>query len=298
MKQITMQRSESEARFSSRRWDIAILGEEVDERGAASRRFARDRCDRVIECSYDTDSFSLIIDGTLYGADRAGDAFSGVFAHQVLLETTTLGFPEIFLACQAAHHAAAQSVSMLYVEPKEYTAPRDQLLRRRDFELSDEVPGFRPIPGATVLLEDRGAQRGVFFLGYEERRLDRALEDHPIVPSRAAVVFGVPAFQPGWEMDSFANNVRVLRDRSVSGGVHFCGAQNPYAAYQVLEQIKLECAQIEDLFIAPLGTKPHGIGAALFVAENPGVGILYDHPKRRQKRTSYVSSWHLFDTSF
>jgi hypothetical protein len=189
------------------------------------------------------------------------------------------------LACRGLRQRGVKAISLLYVEPLDYSAPKDKLLHRRDFELSEEVPGYIPIPGSTILLEDRRPQRGVFFLGFEERRLDRAMEDHPIVSARASVVFGVPAFQPGWEMDAFANNARVLRDKNIEGGVHFCGAENPLAAYEVLTQVSQECASGEEMFIAPIGTKPHGIAAALFAAENPGVGIIYDHPRRKQKRS-------------
>jgi hypothetical protein len=293
-----MQRAVDSAQLIYSDWDIAVFGEELDERGLAARDFATKHSSHTAECGYNPDIFELQLDGKTYQADKAEEAFSQLGAGRILLEATTLGFAEVYLACRALRARGLAGVSLLYVEPLEYSAPRGQLLRRRDFELSDEVPGYIPVPGATILLEDRKAQRGVFFLGYEERRLDRAMEDHPIVPSRTAVVFGVPAFQPGWEMDAFANNARVLRDRSISGGVHFCGAQNPLAAYEVLVQVSKEREKDEEMFVAPIGTKPHGIGAALFAAENPEVGILYDHPKRKRKRTSKVSSWHLFDVTF
>ncbi len=293
-----MQRAGDSPQLTHGRWDAALVGQELDERGAAARSFVSQNCAHMSECEYNPLTFELQLDGRSFLADRAEDAFSALGTGRILLEATTLGFPEVYLACRALRARGVKTLSLLYVEPLEYSAAKGQLLHRRDFELSDEVPGYIPVPGSTILLEDRRPQRGVFFLGYEERRLDRAMEDHPIVPARVVVVFGVPAFQPGWEMDAFANNARVLRDRSISGGVHFCGAENPLAAYQVLEQVKAECGTDEEMFVVPIGTKPHGIGAALFAAEHQEVGILYDHPRRKRKRTSKVSSWHLFDVVF
>jgi hypothetical protein len=295
---LEMQRAVDSSKLCYRTWDAALVGPELDERGTAAREFAGRNCAQVSTCTYEPDTFELEVNRKTYQADRAEDAFASLGSGRILLEATTLGFAEVYLACRAIRARGVKTLSLLYVEPLEYSAPRGQLLRRRDFELSDEVPGYIPVPGATILLEDYRVQRGVFFLGYEERRLDRAMEDHPIVPARSAVVFGVPAFQPGWEMNAFANNARVLRDRNISGGVHFCGAENPLAAYEVLAQVNRECGVEEEMFIAPIGTKPHGIGAALFAAEHPEVGILYDHPKRKQNRTSKVSSWHLFDVTF
>ena len=77
---------------------------------------------------------------------------------------------------------------------------------------------------------DRSPHRVVFFLGYEGERLDEAFEELEIDPRKSIVVFGVPAFRPGWEMDSFANNVRVVADRGVQGGIRYCGAENPAAS--------------------------------------------------------------------
>jgi hypothetical protein len=176
---------------------------------------------------------------------------------------------------------------------------RSQILHKRDFELSDEVPGYRAIPGATLMLSDRLPQRSVFFLGYEERRLELALEDYQMLqPSSCDVVFGVPAFRPGWEMDAFANNVRVIREREISGGVYFCGAENPDSAVEVLESIYSNLEDDERLFIAPIGTKPNGVGVALFAATHPTVGILYDHPQRRPDRSKEVAGWHLYNVDF
>jgi hypothetical protein len=161
------------------------------------------------------------------------------------------------------------------------------------------VPGYRAIPGAAVILTDRRPQHGVFFLGFEERRLDVALEDFQTLrPSNCSVVFGVPAYKPGWELHAFANNVRVLETKRLSGGVHFCGAENPAGAYQVLSEIKASLGKDARMVVAPIGTKPNGIGAALFAALHSEVGLLYDHPRRSAGRSEQVSRWHLYHIRF
>ena len=82
------------------------------------------------------------------------------------------------------------------------------------------------------------SKKGVFFLGYEETRFDRALEDYQMIsPNNCIVVFGVPAFQPGWEMDSLANNIGVIRQRNIKGGVYFCGAANPASTVDLLNEL-------------------------------------------------------------
>jgi hypothetical protein len=94
-------------------------------------------------------------------------------------------------------------------------------------------------------------------------------------------------------MNSFANNIRVLKGSNI-GTIAFCGAESPAAAYDVLAEVYDSLAPGERLIIGPIGTKPNGVGVALFAGTHPDVGILYDHPKRSVKRSKAVSGWHLY----
>ena len=95
-------------------------------------------------------------------------------------------------------------------------------------------------------------------------------------------------------MDAIANNIRVVSEHNLRGGVHFCGADNPAGAIEILSHVQTALAPGERMFVAPIGTKPHGIGSALFASANSGVGIIYDHPNRTPKRSDSIASWHLF----
>jgi hypothetical protein len=285
-------------------WDVALVGQYLDDRGKAAIDFIAQHCDRVMTLEYDPDNFTLAVNGIVYEAERLDEYFKSHRPKDVVLETTTLGFVETFLCCRVLHDLSFLGVTCVYVEPVQYRVQQDKirrsrLLHKRDFDLSNEVPGYKPIPGATVMLREDQLQRNVFFIGYEERRLDRALEDHQMIhPSTCSLVFGVPAFQPGWEMDAFANNIRVIKERNIRGGVYFCAAESPLGAVEVLNQIKSELQRGERLIIGPIGTKPHGVGAALFACVNENVGMLYDHPTRSPGRTSQVAKWHLYNVEF
>jgi hypothetical protein len=296
---IDMQESPLASGLDAKTWDLAITGAAVDDRGDAAIAFASSKCQTVSVASYDADTFAITIDGISRNAEQAAELLDPYVGKTVLLETTTLGFVELFLCTKALRQLNVGSLSLLYVEPLEYTTTSGaRLLHRRDFELSAEVPGFKGIPGATLVTTARTSQRVAFFLGFEERRLDVALQTQMINPSDAVVIFGVPAFTPGWEMHSFANNIRVISDNALSGGVQFCGAENPAAAYGILLALYESLLQNERLIIGPIGTKPAGIGTAIFAATHPDVGLLYDHPRRSQKRTAKVARWHLFDIEF
>jgi hypothetical protein len=109
------------------------------------------------------------------------------------------------------------------------------------------------------------------------------------------VVLGVPAFSPGWEIDAMANNVQYL---GKGDQVKYAAAASADAAYRLLSTLLEQDKEERPILIAPLGTKPHAIGAALFLIENESMGralLLYDHPTRSSGRSSEVRRWHFYD---
>jgi hypothetical protein len=279
-----MQEAETAAALTCDRWSLGLVGKGVDERGTAATEFMLQKCDTILELEYHPENFILTCGDKQIPADDFPDYLSTIATGTLLLECSTLGIAEIFLCSRGAIGKLA-TMSFLYVEPNKYRAAQRQgLLSKRDFELSDTTEGFRAIPGAVYMLSETDPPRVIFFLGYEESRLDRAMEDFQMLnPSLCSVAFGVPAFQPGWEIDAFANNVKVMKDRGMrDGGVYFCGAENPLSAYRVLESIQSEMDAGQRMFIVPIGTKPNGIAAALYAAQYSQVGLLYDHLSRAE----------------
>ena len=246
---------------------------------------------------YDGHSMGFTIDGQPADSLYLRNIVASAANEPIALETTTLGFVEVLLCSRAAYGQTA-TLDCLYVEPQDYRRSHDpHLLAKRDFELSGEIVGFRGIPGATKMLNDRRAQKYVFFLGYEGARFRRAFTDLEMLKGRSSnVIFGIPAFKAGWEMDSIANNVPIMRDEHVSA-VYFCGADNPRAAVDVLSTMYDSLQSDETMFVAPIGTKPHGVATALFSAQRPDVGIIYDHPRRSPARSTSVGQWHLFSVT-
>lgn len=282
-------------------YDIAIVGDVVDDRGTASLSFLKEKSHSLIHLIYDEDNFECKVDGKCVSADNFESYFNKIIKKSVAVDATTLGFVEIFLSLRALK-GFCNCIDILYVEPNYYSkSRRSEILGKREFDLSDEFPGFKAIPGATVMMSDIRPQTTVFFLGYEGRRLARCLEDNPmILPKKCAVIFGVPAYQAGWEMNSFANNIKTIVEKNLRGGIYYCGAGNPLSAYLKIDEIhkSLDKERKEILIIAPIGTKPNGVGAALFAAINENIGLLYDHPRRKQDRSKDVGKWHLYKIDF
>ncbi len=277
-------------------WQVVLHGDALDDRGTTVLRELTSKVGSTAQLRYFPDSLEVLVDTTAVSADELPNALRPLMSGRVLLEATTLGLAEIVLCCKALRALGQNAFDIVYVEPGNYTRPdRPGLLQRRDFELSSEVPGYRAIPGSALILRDRKPIRSVFFLGYEEARLRRAFEELQMLSaSKTSVTLGVPAFKAGWEMDAMANNIPVIREQNIRGGVHFCGAENPFAVFELLSEVYQGLENGERLVLAPIGTKPHGIGAALFAAMRNDVGIIYDHPQRTRNRSSSVGHWHLF----
>ncbi|SPE50930.1 conserved hypothetical protein [Verrucomicrobia bacterium] len=295
---ILMQAGATKTELSYSRWSHAILGQAIDDRGTAAVDFAQSNADCSHLFSYDPKSLNARLDAESFSAEEVEQALSRMEKSHVLIEATTLGFVEILLCCRALRQLNSTTVSLVYLEPENYFRPRQSLIvHRRDFELSEEVGEFAAVPGnARLLKPDR--TKVALFVGFEGQRMNRFLEQTGVSPSACSIVFGVPAFQPGWEMDAFANNLRVLKGNQMAGRICFCGAQNPLSAYDAVERIYRSCNTGERLLMVPVGTKPHGIGAALFACEHSDAGVVYDNPKRKDKRSGSVGGWHLFDIQF
>ena len=291
-------RDSSELTFSG--WDLVIKGKPLDDRGYAAEGFARNHSPTIMTMEFNHEEFKFKLGDQVYDIEDGETAFQNISNKNILLESTSLGFVEILLACSAMKSCNAKSLSFLYIEPKEYRRERKtQVLHRREFDLSGEVPGYLPIPGYSIIPLDTFSQKVVFFAGYESSRLEKALEDHYWIRSKnSSLIFGVPAFYPGWEMNSFNNNIDIISERNLSGGIHFGAASNPLAAFQILSKIHDGLSSGEQLYIVPIGTKPQAIGTALFAATVPNIGILYDHPIKKKNRTGDISSWHLFNIDF
>lgn len=295
---IEMQAGASISELSFSRWDHAIVGEAVDPRGEAAIDFATRSADAVHRFHYDPKRLAIEFDGASYSAEEPERSFAGITGASVLLEATTLGFVEILLCCRALKQTGQASVSLVYAEPLRYFQPRrSQIVHRRDFELSDEVEEFTAVPGNAILLLPERPIKAVVFLGFEGQRLNRFLEQTGVSPSKCDYVLGVPAYRPGWEMNAFANNLRVLSGGQMAGHLQFCGANSPASAYEMLCRVHASCDG-ERFFITPIGTKPHGIGAALFLCDRSDVGVVYDNPKRKDKRSDELGTWHLFEALF
>ena len=270
--------------------DMTLLhGEELDERGESACRSAPQSA--RVQLSFDVDDMSLTVGTERQPSDMAAELLNKYDWRNVVLEATTLGFAELFCATNALLSGGATSISIIYVEPAEYT--RDGKGAEL-FALSEPTRGYAAIPNAIVDLASGEVEAGVFFLGFEPERLDRALEEYQMIVSKhVKVVFGIPAYHPGWELDAIIPHLPALEGHKLQPD--YCSANDPEAAFECLERTRETLGADKRMFVAPIGPKPCGIASAIFASVYPDqVGLLFDHPRRKKKRSSGVDLWHKF----
>lgn len=291
-----------EAGTLPRTYKYAFRGTPLDDRGTHSCAVSAGAADAVHEVEYDVNRFQLVVGGTAYKASEAARFVADFGSNAVLLDATTLDFPELLLLTQFFIKGQANHIGYLYVEPGGY---REKLSESdgHAFELSDGYSPFHPIPGFTPVLSPQTPGRLLAFLGFESGRLSRVLSPDESAHIRSwSVAFGVPPFQASWEMHSIMQNIEVLEDAGAQQGgkedVHFVGANDPLAAYDLIASTYAALqGGSERLVMAPLGTKPATISVALFAATHPGVRLMFDYPLRRTGRTQGVGRVHHYGIS-
>ena len=267
-----------------------LHGAALDDRGKAVLS-AFHQASQLVEVTYDVERMELVVGGQAANADASDCILAPYLGPHVILESTTLGFAELFSIVNVLVQTKVPSIDIVYVEPLSYSRVHpgaDQ------FALSEPTRAYQPIPHAVVDLSADELEAGVFFLGFEPERLDRALEEHQMISSmEVKLIFGLPAFRPGWELDAVVPHLPRLERGPLEIG--FCAANDPEAAFERLEITRKGLGVGNKMFVAPIGTKPCGIAAAIFASVYPDqVGLLYDHPRRRASRSSGASRWHHF----
>ena len=276
-------------------YTVCFFGEVMDERGRTAVDLVTASSDKAFNVRYSTDDQCLFIDDQIVQCHELRDWLECVDSSSVLIEATTLGFPELALIISAYFPLRGCRIAISYIEPGEYKAKKEDLVSDREFLLSDKLIGYEGIPTLAKELDGHIDNCVVFFVGFEPARLSRAFEEQPISPAHCSLVFGVPPYRLGWETNSYHNNIRCLSEHNLRNRIFYCAADNPRSAYEKLLEIKKSLGDGQRLFVAPIGTKPLGIGAAIFGAvHSDDVGLLYDHPVKSPDRSRGCGPLHIF----
>jgi len=179
-------------------------------------------------------------------------------------------------------------IFIIYAEPYSYIIPQFKLEGVYN-DLSEKIEGIEPLPGFANLVPNTDEVKFVALLGFEGGRFTYIKEsvlppDDSIIP-----VIGVPGFRPEYPFVALWGNRITLEKTGAWDDIRYVTANSIVDIYFLLKKILKEIPDKFKLLVAPIGTKPHAIGAMLFALKFPKqVEVVYDNPKRKINRTEGI----------
>lgn len=183
----------------------------------------------------------------------------------------------------------------LYAEPDDYRKSED--LPGNIYDLSTSR-GIEPLPGFARIAE-RGKDEGHFapLLGFEGARLSHIVDQEEVEISNTSPIVGSPGFRIEYPTYTYLANRDVLELDRMDQRVEYARASCPFEAFRAIERIQ-ERFPGKHLRVAPIGTKPHALGAILYAVEHPStVEVIYDHPVRSTGRTRGSRGVYVYEVS-
>lgn len=190
---------------------------------------------------------------------------------------------------------ANKKIRVLYAEPKEY-APHPTPASSTLFDLTVSFGGLGPLPGFAKLSGPTDDSKCLFIatLGFEGNRPKRLVAQIDPVPKVIPIV-GVPGFQLEFPAFTVISNKSLFKEYQAHSELRYTRASCPFGVIEELEKLRKDYPD-HYMYIAPVGTKPHSLGAILYSIMNPShTEIMFDYPVKKNDRTKGVGTIHIYD---
>ena len=216
----------------------------------------------------------------------------------VVVDISAIGH-EFIASCLLALRGHASGLTYIYTEPRSYRFrsepsqpdPFDPTM----FDLSASIGGIRSLPGFVNLLGP-GRMEAIFvpLLGFEGARALNVLNSLDPVPRTIVPVVGVPGYRPEFPSYTIICNRAFFGETRSESKIRRAAANDPFALRRTLRAIQCDYPD-HYFYLAPIGTRPHALGALMFAMENPeSAEILFDHPTRRERSRVGAGPSHVF----
>jgi len=285
---------------------LCLIGNPIDERGHfITSAFGSERHDQIITIELKAEDMRSEINKTDVAFRNISERLSSITNkhsfNNVLIDATTLGVPEILVIIKWLQFTGICSrVKIIYAEPDNY--PQIELpsiYGSHQFNLSKASIGYKSLPGFTKTTSMEKKSHLIALLGFERVRLGQLLQtDEGAYINEITPIFGVPGFKPSYDKHSAYQNIDSIKDKDKSNKPLFSSANNPYDTFMLLERV-IETETDKIINVAPIGTKPMAIGAAVFILKHrkENVGLMYDYPIKTPDRSRGVSRIHIYSVN-
>ncbi len=281
---------------------LVFCGAPIDDRGEKLLEEIGKHTQNIVTVNFDIDTYAIQLNGQPFPVMRPNQGFNKVLAafefDSILIESTTIGFIELLVVLKWFDTIEIDAINICYAEPESYKRRTNYMndLGKHEFDLSSHSGGFKAIPGFAQAISSEEKAPLITILGFERSRLGHLMqEDEGAYISSILPIFGTPGYKVGWDKHSFIQNIDTLKD--VCSEPQFVSAHSPLDIYNMLVYIKESIAS-DKILLAPFGTKPLSLGAAIFLINfRSDVVLKYDHPTRKKGRSEGVADIHIFNVS-
>lgn len=184
---------------------------------------------------------------------------------------------------------SGKELYVIYVEPRSYTLEAFKKLGPHN-DLSESIEGIDALPGlAAIIPEDADEDiKFIPILGFEGGRFTYLLDQLATVNMEITPIVGVPGYLIEYPFESLWGNRRALIDTGSWMNIKYAAANSIVDIFLQLDNI-VKHSDGYKFRIAPIGTKPHAIGAIIFsFMHRDNVELIYDNPKREMERSKGV----------
>ena len=257
----------------------------------------------VINIMLDQGTFEVLHDGktfTVISSDLASLLQIIPSRSHVVIDISGVDH-EFWAACMVGLKDHVLALSYIYTEPSEYkfrvTPNADDAFETSLFDLSDRTGGVSPLPYFVNLIGPASFDDKAVFvplLGFEERRALNILNELDPRPPEVIPIVGMPGYRLEFPTYTISCNEGFFRETRSDGYIRYAPANDPFAVRDVLQQIS-EDVPDKYMYIAPIGTRPHAVGALMFADKNRDrAEILFDHPVRTGDSRRGAGKSHMY----
>ena len=273
---------------------VYVLGTSVEQRSTYSSEWEAKAVTNGIEfvriIKQDPTNIEAVINGAvkriaLRSSEQLKSIWTNIRAKIVYLDITGLSH-HVWAPLLKSALANTPQLKAVYIEPLDYRI-RANPIEGEIYDLSEKISGIGPIPGFASLtnVNDNNVCL-VPLVGFEGTRLAYIIEQVQPPGGKILPVVGVPGFLPHYPFQTFHGNQLPFLQSQAWRNVEFAIANCPFSLFYVLDDIAAKNPR-DLLKIAPIGTKPHALGAVLYnIARPRQVELVYDHPIRKASRTT------------
>lgn len=174
-----------------------------------------------------------------------------------------------------------------------YVRPTHYIGRNEEFKdtLTSKLVGIKAVPGFAK--RERERQMLFSFVGFEGIRLTNIIENTNEV-EKIVPIIAFPIGNPYWYNIAMWNSRDLLKDVDMDVTVQKCFSESIFEAVYLLRNI---VPKTESVILAPLGTRPHSMAAAIYASENSNVKLIHDYAIEAENRTQGISDVVIYHLS-